>query len=368
MKRLTGDTLRVLATLAVVLIHGTSFSQEPFRLQHDFLSADFAAVLIGQSLRFSVPIFLILSGYGLTLRYGSGSGGVNLREFFDSRASKILVPFLVWSLAMLFFSGRIVQAFQGRSAWDGVLAVGLLCARALFLGNADYHLYFFSIILQCYILFPILTRLPGGPLLFLFAMIQLVYASPVQGLLYRHGFVLPAVPSPVCVYWLAYFQLGIVSAKHAERLTALAGRFRSAIVVGCIASLVWLLAGYIEQSYRGHPPGTYDHFNRVSVIAFSVLFWATALGFDDWISETVTRHGFLNRAIPALAGISFTVYLIHPNLLRLLRLVPLPIFVLNLTLLVLAVSVGLALFALVKSSPLRIVLGLPAPAEGLTKT
>lgn len=359
MTRLTGDVLRVVATLAVVMIHGTSFSQEPFRLQHDFASADFVAVVIGQSLRFCVPIFLILSGYGLTLRYGTAAGGVNLREFLGSRASKILIPFLVWTIAMLLFAGRLDPAFRAVSPGEGLAFAGSAYLRALLLGNGDYHLYFFSIILQCYLLFPLLVRLPAWPMFALSAGVQLAFASPLSGWLYRQGIFLPALPSPVCVYWLAYFQLGIVSARYAAGLTPAARVVRIPLLLGCLAALFWLLVDYVQRSYSGQPTGSYDHFNRLSVIVFSLLVWATTIAWDDWISETVNRSPRVREAIYSLAAVSFTVYLIHPNLLRLLRLAPLPILLLNLVLVVLAVAVALGLLAVARPNLLRVVLGLP---------
>ncbi len=362
MSRLTADVLRVLSTIAVILIHGTSFSQEPFRTAHNYISTDFLAVFLGQASRFSVPVFLMLSGYGLTLRYATpgpdGRVRIPLSDFFRSRASKILIPFLVWTLAMLLFTGRLGAAWEATEPPGGWWGAVRVFVRALVFGGADYHLYFFSIILQCYLLFPLLLRLPVYATLAVTAAVQMSFASPLSGWLYEQGVRLPSLPATSVLYWLAYFQLGIATAR-AKQWVQLAGRLRHILALLAVSALVWVLADYIRRSYSGQTPGAYDHFNRLSVVAWACLFWFAALGWADRI------EGFVHRTkteshVQSLAAVSFTIYLIHPSVLRVLHLIPLNIMLLNLLVVVFSVALALVLFHWVwRPVVLRTILGLP---------
>lgn len=311
MSRLSVDALRVFATIAVVLIHGTSFSQEPFRLSHDFFSDDFLAVAIGQFSRFSVPVFLILSGYGLSLRYGSALDAPATVSFFRRRASKIAVPFLVWTIGLLVLQQRFpAVASVGDALWQWPVVLG----RALLRGNADYHLYFFSIILQCYLLFPLLVRLPAIPLMLFAFALQLSLSTPLSGLTGRLG--LPALPSSAFVFWLGYFCMGIVSARYESSLLARLPRWRWWLGTGVLLGFVWLFIEYVRASYGGVPAGHYDHFNRLSVTSFSIAVWLFLISISARLHLFLTTRQRLTRAIAVGTALSFSIYLLHPWVLR----------------------------------------------------
>src|SRR5690606_30942488 len=108
------------------------------------------AVLLTQLVRFCVPVFLILSGYGLTRKYDPNGTfqSLDVKAFFQGRLGRIALPFVVLSLLFLFFRGLL----PGSAGW---LAGAWVYVEALAAGSADYHLYFLSIILQCYALYPI---------------------------------------------------------------------------------------------------------------------------------------------------------------------------------------------------------------------
>lgn len=131
----------------MLVIHATGQIESLFARSQSFATAEFAGVVLNQWARFSVPIFVLLSGYGLGLRYRDSFGW---KEFLERRFTRIGIPFLFWTIAF-------VLAY--RVSWDAALltgagqtaalaqAAGALPA-ALFTTGADYHVYFFMIILN----------------------------------------------------------------------------------------------------------------------------------------------------------------------------------------------------------------------------
>ncbi|HRP70859.1 MAG TPA: acyltransferase family protein, partial [Turneriella sp.] len=109
MLRTTTDWAKVIAALAVVGIHSTSSAETNFALQHNYASLDFLGVLVNQWARFSVPLFIYLSAYGLSrsTKIGESGFGGNYAAFVKKRLPTILVPYFFFSgiaIAMEFHS------------------------------------------------------------------------------------------------------------------------------------------------------------------------------------------------------------------------------------------------------------------------
>lgn len=131
------DWMRVCACLMVMVVHST----EPFYLGGEgsrilTISDAFWASFFDSFVRSCVPLFVITSSYLLfPLRTGTG-------EFFRRRVSRILIPFIIWSLAYAFMWGEPINNL-----------------RALLL-NFNYsagHLWFVYMLIGVYLLMPLLS-------------------------------------------------------------------------------------------------------------------------------------------------------------------------------------------------------------------
>lgn len=87
------DYLRGLAILAVMTIHVTA----PTAVE-DVTSA----IILNQTARFGVPVFIFLSGWGLTVS-NSYPRADSYFDFLKKRLSKLLPAYLVWNLVYLLF-------------------------------------------------------------------------------------------------------------------------------------------------------------------------------------------------------------------------------------------------------------------------
>lgn len=297
MTRALTDFAKVIAAIAVVGIHATSTAENNFAAHPDFLSLDFGGVLLNQWARFSVPLFLYLSAYGL-----AQSKEVDYFSFIRKRLPTILIPY--------FFFSAMAFALDLRNCTIQNVVERLLK------GGADYHLYFLVILAQCYLLFPLLLRLYSASatayraLTFaaLVLVVLLLYRTSSERVLGYLGLSHPGWHASFCIYWLPYFMLGILHGKSAP---APWGRFTA--VAAVILSTAMVLADYILASRQGIPVDYYNHFSRpaVALYALAVIYLLHAWGGQGL--NVIAK-------IAPLAGLTFSVYLIHPQVLRLLSL------------------------------------------------
>jgi surface polysaccharide O-acyltransferase-like enzyme len=93
--------------------------------------------------RVGVPLFFLISGY-LLLSKQEG-----IQTFFKKRASRIIIPFLVWSII---YDVQNSEAFLQGVTFEGILKMFIRILR----GPRETHLWFFYSLIGLYLLTPIL--------------------------------------------------------------------------------------------------------------------------------------------------------------------------------------------------------------------
>ena len=359
MKRITSDIFRVLSIIAVVAIHGTARSERLFIQEHIYTGLDFLGILVNQLSRFSVPLFIILSGYGLARSYEKYADqplrSFPFRSFISSRFQKIILPYIFLSLLFLVGYGR----FRGVDFSTGLGVLG----NALLLGRAEYHLYFISFLLQLYLIFPLLLRLRSGWFLAFFLFFQALLLYPENLLYAQAGIRLSFPPSAIFVYWIYYFHLGIFTAHHRDDIKNILSSRHAMVFLAVIGTAGIVVGEYIFRSYTNPEPDYFNHFNRISVVAYSSAVFFLALLYDDAIENRWQREA---KRIGILSALTFPVYLYHTMILRVLNWTPLSLFPIPLTVIVTIVSFGLAILMylyLPKSKILRNITGIPSAGK-----
>ncbi|MCR8968942.1 acyltransferase [Facklamia sp. 7083-14-GEN3] len=133
------DLLRGFATIAVLLIHLTA-PQLP--------DSDLVTLFINQASRFAVPVFLILSGWGLD-RTDALDSQIDYPAFLKERLLKILPAYFFWSII-----------YATTNFWLVGEELSFLTFIKLFLtGHLSYHLYFVPLIVGLYIFYPLLSKI-----------------------------------------------------------------------------------------------------------------------------------------------------------------------------------------------------------------
>ena len=134
------DLLRILAAFSVVMLHAAA--QKWYSLPID--SSDWFVVnAYDAAFRFGVPIFVMISG-SLFLR---DRRELKLRRLYTHHVLRMMILYVIWSLAYLAFDLRAVPRQDIGSA--------LIWAK---LSVNRYHLWFLPMITGVYLILPILKR------------------------------------------------------------------------------------------------------------------------------------------------------------------------------------------------------------------
>lgn len=311
LNRTTTAFLQVIASIAVMISHSTAVDERVFQQTGEVLSFSFAGVLLNQLTRFTVPIFLMISGYGLAASQNS-CGNFSLTafsplQFYGKRFQKVLLPYVFVSFVFL------IPAFWSMSFLDGTFRY----ARALLLGDAKYHLYFMSILLQMYLLFPFLCRLSHHVLAAFLFVFHLFWMYPIVDFAMDSGVSLTLPPTSLFLYWVFYYHFGIYLRKYesiwkSEKISR--GLTGSAMVILVLAFL-WMMVEYIARSKVEPSPGMYNHFNRVAAVLFSISVFLIFYGLSERISLSKWGNSVGGLFVPII----YFAYLYHPPVLEALN-------------------------------------------------
>ena len=295
MKRHMGlDWARAVGMLAVVLIHASSTFA--LRWSRFTLWGVTPALFLNQAARFAVPLFFLLSGLGL----GLGQKKFRLPDFWLGRLRRVGLPYLLWTL--FYF----LRNQGGMAAFRDLAALG----RALLWGSADSHLWFMAVLLQLYLLYPLLRlcmeRLEGPTLtvsflLSLFCTLVICLPLPLTG--WWRPQLWRLFPT-----WLFYFVLGTaVTPERLEKLTAFAERRALPLALLTLASA---LAYTCDAGKSGNLDSIKPQLFLYSPLCFLAILaswkWVGGIRGVGAISAFLARH-------------SMTLYFSHIFFLGLLR-------------------------------------------------
>lgn len=349
MTRTTSDTLRLVAIIGVLLIHGSSYGEWEWVRRHTPGFEVVASILVNQFFRFCVPVFMLLSGFGLYLKYRTKWNSrqqiiLGLGPFFADRAYRIALPFIVLSIGILLFNGKFSMLSHGTV---NIIPAIVLVFEALSTKPAIYHFYFFTAILQCYLFFPVIFRVTsrqysGVVLWMALLLLELLYCSPSSGWLFAAGSALPQVPSSSPIYWLFWFYSGMIIAQYDKMLKQLLNRIPGWIVLlFCCISFYILFNEYLFRASYLADPGYFNHFSRWVVIPWAFGVVALFMRFDDQIRMGFDSRPRLSQVVNCMVKISFPTFIWHVWILKLLNMTSLAPHFFLLNTILLCTSFGL---------------------------
>ena len=277
------DVMRLLAILAVVLVHTTTKTLNATGYD---LNAYWWPLLLNQISRFAVPMFFLISGFVLELNYGHHP---DYLSYLKKRLSKILVPYLFWSLIYYFF------VYQGNLA---------PLSTVLLWGGAAYQLYFIPALMIFYLIFPLFHRLYK---ILAHPLVLLVLGAVQVRILYQDYFVrdLP-YPFPISIALMAFyvFIIGMVASHYQKQLMEGIKKWFWALApltIGLALGIFW--------------QGWQRYFMTWNIHAFysqwrpSVMFYSISLSAVLYYLFSVSKR--FQKQIPALSGLAFFVFFFH---------------------------------------------------------
>mgnify|MGYP000885821128 CR=1 FL=1 len=302
------EYMRGFAALAVIAVHiSMNYTQIP--------TVNLLALLnlfIYIAAHFAVPVFVFISGWVLAARYARE---YPVMTFYRRRARTILLPYLFFTA--LYLMVRV----DGTIGFAGVPTPGRV-VEALLLGTAAYHLWFFVLIIQLYLLYPLIAlgydrfdrAGTGLCLLLLLLIVQPLWnagAHLVGGLAGPEWYTVLIRLFPSHLF---YFVLGIHVARHT-------GQFRSTLrslpTIGVLAAAgggalvlggMWVASALLLGSLTSTTLAVFciyrllEPFYYIPVIAVLVL--------AAWRLEGAI--GRVSAAARSFGDYSYGIYLVHP--------------------------------------------------------
>jgi surface polysaccharide O-acyltransferase-like enzyme len=320
MNRQLTNLLRAIAITLVVAIHASNSwyfgADGDVSLAH-LNPVVFLDTLVNQAARFTVPLFVILSGFGLAM--SEASRPFSFMGFWQRRSLRIIPPYLFFSLVSI----ALQPLFQAASLWEKLGHFWQVSQN----GSADYHLYFLVIIIQCYVAYPLLRQIPFSTRnltllgVFTICLFTLRWSTSLFDLFPA---IAPYLPdSNHCIFWLPYFLLGMWLAKAPDWFTRQVQRLTSRQW-----GWIWAIAASLEVAEfycavlklgSADPAG---HYGRPTVVLMTIAFllwamsWQHALGTQLNLSHSQREMGI--RIIAILSSASFSIFLTHVWILRLI--------------------------------------------------
>lgn len=286
------DTLRVLASFAVIVLH---VSAENFG---DYCNSQWVASNIYDSMtRWCVPVFVMISG----ALFLDPNRNVSYKTIFFKNIFRILTAFIFWS---------IVYAIYCHIFFTPINAAGLI--SEILIGH--FHLWFLYMIIGLYLAVPILRQIAINKdlsmyfmlLSFIFAfciphIIDIIELSPTIkpiGLILNN--IYTTFDFNIAAGFLGYFMLGyylsnISFSKKTEQIIFILG-----IISFCLIAIL-----------------TYSIFNLTHETCktfykyISPLVMLEAVAIFSWMKRNEIISQKINSFIRKFSKLSFGIYLVH---------------------------------------------------------
>jgi peptidoglycan/LPS O-acetylase OafA/YrhL len=301
------DFLRAICIIAVVLIHATSDATVRWGTSELALAEGsktqlfYFAINIMSS--FAVPVFILISGLVLFYQYYDEWDRKKAVYFYKKRILTVVVPYLIWSFIYYLFN----QWLSHHEVNFNLLTF----LKMLVWADSSYHLYFMLIIIQFYIVFPLLLTLLKASKWFEGMLFPL--GVLVQGSFYviTHWFVtIHHTPSLAFTYFSLFMLGGSIGISY-ERFMQWMHKYKVWVFPATLISCTAVVALFLNNRY-----GSYYFFENtwfvISLNVYAMLVSLTLLWLGRIISNKYTAF---YTWIVSLGACSFGIYLIHPILL-----------------------------------------------------
>jgi surface polysaccharide O-acyltransferase-like enzyme len=251
--------------------------------------------------RFGTPTFAVISGFLLFNQVNKR--GFMFKKFVVSRTSKIIMPFLIWSI---FYQIVTLLLMDGALPSDPKVLV-----YNFITGESFYHLYFMAIVVQFYLMFPMLQLIRNSYgwwiSLFVSAALSLYFSNAtdlplVSGILER-----VLLDKVFLLHWIFYFVFGGFMAYYWKPISSWSKKHTA------------LMAGFVIAVYAGaiieyNVIGTISSRRETNLINIPLLSFAT-IGLYYYLAKL----NWMKKSLQTIGQFSMGIYLLHPFTIILLQ-------------------------------------------------
>lgn len=281
------DYIRFIACIAVMLIHITATGVTGY-IHGSF--PHLVMLLINNSLKFTTPIFIFISG--VTSFYGYKKKEFKYFAFLKRRLSKVLTAYLLWCIIYY-----VAYLEIGYYTWDINFFI-----MSVLQGTMVYHLYFVIIIVQMYIVGPLFYNLlkitDRKVVILIFAAIVSVLSAE---------FIRFELSDRLFIKYIVFYMLGIYVSLEKELFVSLIERHKMLVAACFLATgLAYTVVSYYDMSIS-----TYVWF----FYSISSVFFVYYVGS---VMKELFRKYY--RFIKLFGQSSYYIYLMHPFVLTVMIL------------------------------------------------
>lgn len=308
------DLMRGIAILAVIIIHVSGHFTNIKHINGLMVTMailDFFAHI-------GVPLFVFISGFVLTLSTNKKS--FNTKIFYKKRLLRILPPYLFFSIAYILLSSVVLKP----------IGINLPDIQAVFLklctASSFSHLWFIALIVQLYLVFPLLRKFAQTKFFTLATIlftvgVQIIWQISTQYLLFTvksDNVLQPLIKSYLAgafISYLGYFLLGMYFAKHNSNILGQLKKIKSYWLV----VLMILLLSLISHYYFTLLDLNNDFYNlsweSLTLVRFlnPFLFITTFFFFYKVCLKKVPK--IITKTLTLFSKYSFGIYLTHHGIL-----------------------------------------------------
>lgn len=278
------DVMRALAIITVIFIHVTALM-----LSYSTVNTKIymQSLLVNQLARFSVPAFITLSGIGLSISYKEGQGYF---KFLAHRLYKVIPRYIIWCVIYIYIIKK-------------TLNISLIANNILY-GSAFYHLYFVPLIIQFYIIFPLVHKIIGSKLSliinFIITMLILVGV---------HNYIFPGIIQNFfdrknMLDWLFYFSFGAFIGNNLTAFLNLLKKFRKIVFVSFILVIFGFIYEIVLNARFNRNIDYSTTFLRPSILIYSTVVILLIFSIN-W------KENFFMRIVQYISKSSYGVFLSH---------------------------------------------------------
>lgn len=320
--RLTAiESLRGMSFLAVVLQH--SIAHYAGVSEVTYADGVLMSVLLMLS-KFAVPAFLFITGMVLFYNY---EDRFTTGTFIKRRFTDIFLPYIIWSLIYIFFYVWRTAGPAGLSSLEPREMILLLLT-----GKSSYHLWYIIMIMQLYILFP-LIRYSVLLLKKKYSQTVLLYFLLIAGVIYfilmfyrvRIGILAENADIPFITPWLTvyadrnvfyflfYFLLGAAAGLYPKWWQSIVWKSRMVM----IPLFMLFTSYYVYELSRQFltPDGLHIQFNRVSLLRPDMALYLIISIFVSYLIAMRLPDGNISCKLASIGTLSFGGYLMHALML-----------------------------------------------------
>ncbi|MES3703618.1 acyltransferase [Staphylococcus arlettae] len=280
--------IRAVAAMLVVAIHTVN------SIAYSASTGGFTSEPLGyinQLARLGTPVFAVISGFLLTISVVDR--GFSMSHFAKSRFTKILIPYIIWSIFYLLYRAFYLHNLEP----DGELV------NYFVYGKANFHLYFILTVIQFYVLFPFIHRFKKGwPLIVAFLILTVINVlwikvQPVSlGIESLDRFVNDKM---FILNWISFFMFGIVYAKFYDEIKALIFKYQKVLWVIIFILFVDLFVSIDLENLHGSA-----HISNLIYIPFFIVFL-------NYLYVWIKQDKILLKTFTLIGNYSMGIYLVH---------------------------------------------------------